>query len=291
MTEPPPLRAPTQLDLSRPINPLRAEPGVEIVLRGSFQSTHDGSIVDAATTSWSGEAPGGASVDAGGLVDFAQGGLHMLSRDPVTHEVHAIVTGQQGPACTAAGLTSPCLPLRLQAQGNTRLMTTEAWQRSLKGAIVVEVPESPLLARELHAIKQRETLFGCLGAAVVVGAAGALLWRRHKQQRSSPRAQLAALARRVREKAERADPIVAAPLLPALDGAIARIDKGRIDPLSSEAKRVSELLSRVDGQLDQTAERLHARSQREVTDELVREVESALEAVDETLSLSDTHQR
>ena len=48
------------LDLARPAVHVDVSPGGEIVLRGSYQSTHDGSVIDAATTTWPKETPGGA---------------------------------------------------------------------------------------------------------------------------------------------------------------------------------------------------------------------------------------
>src|SRR6185437_8760031 len=101
----------TPLPLDLPAIHVDVEPGGEIVLKGAFHSKHDGSIVDAATTTWPPEAPGGASVDTGGLVDFEAGGFHVTSRDPVKHEVHAVVKSEGGEACAALGVTAPCLPL------------------------------------------------------------------------------------------------------------------------------------------------------------------------------------
>ena len=71
-----------KLALDRIVQPVNVEPGGEIILRGSFTSAHDGTTIDAATTQWPAGAPGGASVDAGGLIDFEAGGFHMTSRDP-----------------------------------------------------------------------------------------------------------------------------------------------------------------------------------------------------------------
>lgn len=56
-------------------------PGGEIVVKGSFYSAHDGSTIDAAATIWPENAPGGASADSGGLIDFAAGGFRVSSRD------------------------------------------------------------------------------------------------------------------------------------------------------------------------------------------------------------------
>src|SRR5262245_59680311 len=126
---------PQPLVLNRPAIAVDVTPGGEIILRGSYQSTHDGSIVDAAVTTWPADAPGGASVDAGGLIDFEAGGFHLTSRNIATHEVHAVATGGPAPACAAFGVASPCLALRVEPQARTRLLTMDAWTKSLKGGI------------------------------------------------------------------------------------------------------------------------------------------------------------
>jgi len=48
-----------------------------------------------------------------GLVDLEAGGFRMTSRDPVSHEVHAIATGKGGEVCAALHSEAPCLPVRL----------------------------------------------------------------------------------------------------------------------------------------------------------------------------------
>jgi hypothetical protein len=279
------------LDLSRPAAHVEVSPGGEIVLRGSYQSTHDGSVIDAATTTWPREAPGGGSVDPGGLIDFERGGLHMTSRDPVTHEVHAVATGEAGSVCAAAGVASPCLPLRLSPLGNSRLLTADAWRSSLKGGIAVEVPVPPIYAPAAAEARGHLGLIGGTLAALGLALAGAVLWKQHKLRQASPRAQLLALARRVQLKATRADPVVAAPLAPALEAAFRRLESGRIDPTSAEGKRVSQMLRHVDQRLDATEQRLQSQEQQRAADELVREVEIALEAGEETLALDQRQGR
>ncbi|HVY49314.1 MAG TPA: hypothetical protein VHB21_25660, partial [Minicystis sp.] len=136
----------TLLPLDRAAVHVDVAPGGEIVLRGALESTHDGSIVDAATTTWPNGAPGGAAVDAGGLVDLEAGGFHMTSRDAGKHEVHAIATGDPAPACAAARVAAPCLPLRLAPAAHARLLTVDAWAHSLKGGVSLEVIAPPAYA-------------------------------------------------------------------------------------------------------------------------------------------------
>ena len=60
----------------------------------------------------------------------------------------------------------------------------------------------------------------------------------------------------------------------------------RVDATSKEGKRVASVLSRVEATLDQAAHEARADQEREVADELVREVESALEAAAEAEALA-----
>ncbi len=274
----PPLTLPLRPDA--PPLTLDVTPGGEIILRGSYTSTHDGSVVDAATTTWPAGAPGGASVDPGGLVDFAAGGFHVTSRDPVTHEVHAIATGEAGPACTLAGVTH-CLPLRLREGARGRLLKDGDWARSLKGAIAVEVVAPPAYAPAATAARDAAPWLAAVGSVLGLTLGAAAIWRFHKKRAASPRAQLLALARQVQAKAHRADPILAAPLAPALDGALRRLEADEIDPTTAEGIRVRAMLQRVDTRLDEASHQ--ARSQREqaLADELTQDIELAFEAADE----------
>lgn len=265
-----------QIDPGRPVTPVTVQRGEEIILRGSFTSTRDGSIVDAATTTWPADAPGGASVDAGGLIDFAGGGWHVTSRDPVKHEVHAVATGPGG-ACSAAGIEREvsCLPLRTLPQARSRLITNQEWVESLKGGITVEIPTPPLVAVAPSTVPYLQ------GAAVLVGVGllAAVGWAVHRRRARSPAGQLLALADRVRARLRTADPVLAAALTPAIDAALASVRRRRVDPTSKEGKRVAEALLRVERRIDAAA----AAEQEQAADELVQEVESALEAADEVL--------
>lgn len=277
---PDPAPAPTQLGFDRPAVPVEVEPGGEIVLRGAFHSKHDGSIVDAATTTWPAGAPGGASIDHGGLIDFEAGGFHMTSRDPVTHEVHAIAKGEPGQACAALGVASPCLPLRLQKQAVSRLMTVSDWSSSLSGgggAITLKVLNPPPYAPPPAAVPY---VWGAVGI-VAVGLAGVLGARWRKRRAASPAAQLVALAKRVQDKLGRADAVLAAPLAPAVETALKSLKQRKVDASSAEGKRVAAVLVRVEARLDASADEVRADEEQRAADELVHEMESALEAADE----------
>lgn len=278
-----PLTFPVRLDV--PVQHVDIQPGGEIVLRGSFRSTHDGSTLDAATTTWPAEAPGGASVDSGGLVDFEAGGFHMTSRDPATHEVHAVATGEGGPACAAAGVAAPCLPLRVLPQARTRLLTMDQWTSSLKGGITAEVIAPPAYAPAADAASSAAPYLGV--AAGVLATAGVLLltMRARRRRAASPAGQLALLAARVQAKLRDAEAVAAAPLQPAVARAIERLRERRVDAGSSEGRRVRVLLERVEASIDARREKARAEEEQAAADELVRDIESALEAADEALQL------
>jgi hypothetical protein len=265
-----------KLSLTQPALPVDVSPGGEIILRGSFISTRDGSIVDAATTTWPQEAPGGGSIDAGGLIDFEAGGFHVTSRDVAKHEVHAIAVGDSGPVCAALQAGTRCLPLRAQ-QAHTRLITLQEWTSSLQGNISVEVVAPPVYAPPPAAVPYVEAAAGILAAGVIAFVA----LRYRKRRAASPAGQLIALGKRVREKLSSADVIVAAPLAPAIETALKALRARRIDATSAEGKRIAAVLARVEVRLDESGERARAHEEQQAADELVREFESALEAADE----------
>jgi hypothetical protein len=253
-------------------------PGGEIVLRGSYTSAHDGSIVDAATTTWPKDAPGGASVDTGGLFEISEPyGLHLTSRDPVTHEVHAVATGEGDAACSAFGVAPPCLPLRVRLMATNRLMTAADFEGSLKGGITLEVTAPPAVYVPPSSAPYLQAAGGVFAAAVI----GLVALRYRRRQAESPTGRLLALGRRVRDKLARADAVVAAPLAPAIETALKALRARRIDAASAEGKRIADVLQRVEIRLEESGKRARADQEQQAADELVREFESALEAADE----------
>jgi hypothetical protein len=266
-----------KFDPQVPIVPINAPAGTEIVLKGSFTSRHDGSVIDAATTTWPAESPGGAKVDAIGLFDLESGGLHMTSRNTATHEVHAIVKDTGGEACAAVGVSSPCLVVNKQI-ALQRLLTQGDYAKSLDGNLIVEVPEPappPLVPQPAVPYLQ-------VGAGIAIAAIVCLLALRWKKGRDgSAEGQLLALSRKVKAQLERADQVVAAPLKPTVDAAMKAIREKRVDASSKEGKRVADALRRVNERLDATMREEQAAKEQEAADELLREMESALEAAEE----------
>lgn len=257
-----------------------ARVGDEVVLQGAYTSTFDGSVTDAATTTWPKDAPGGGSVDAGGVFEISDAyGLHLASRDPATHEVHAVVTGDGAEACAAFGVAAPCLPSRLRAQALSRLMPRDEWASTLQGRITLAVPPPPAIAPPPGVVPYLSYGAG----ALAVFAACALALRYRKRRAESPAGRLLAQARRVRDKLARADGVVAAPLAPAVDAAIEALRARRVDAASGEGKRIAAALQRVELRLDTSVRDARALEEQQAADELVREFESALEAADEVM--------
>jgi hypothetical protein len=270
---------PVPLRLDVPATPVVVRRGEEVVLRGSFKSTLDGSVVDAATTTWPAGAPGGASLDQGGLVDLAGGGFRVTARDPVTHEVHAMATGEAAPACAAAGVSAPCLPLRTISLSQSRLVTVTDWQRSLVGEITVEAPQPPSVVAPLAepAPPWAWMALGVVAAITALGSAIAV----QRSRAGSAEGKLLALAKRVRAKLGTADPVLAAPLSPALESALVAVKRRRVRADSAEGRRIAEVLVRVETAIERGSELARAEAERELVDDLAREVESALEAAAE----------
>jgi hypothetical protein len=266
-----------KVDLNVPILPISAAPGTKIIIRGSFISRHDGSIIDAVTTSWPKDAPGGESVDPIGLMDLDAGGLHMMSRDIPKHEVHAVVTDAPGQACSAAGVSSPCLVLNNQLALKRLLTTREMWS-TMNGSMTVEVPPPlapPIVPATAVPVLQ---IFAAFFLLILVAIAG---WRWKRTKENSAEGQLLALSRKVMAQLQKADQVIAAPLKPTVDAAVKAIVEKRVDAASKEGQRVADALRRVNERLESTAREERAAKEQEAADELLREMESALEAAEE----------
>ncbi len=270
------------IDLSRLAEHVAVEPGGEIRLKGSFHSTFDGAEIDAATTTWPADAPGGASVDAGGLIDFKAGGFHVTSRDPKTHEVVAVATGDPAPVCAKLGVQAPCLPLRMLPLSQSRLVTMDEWRSSLKGAITLEVvaPPPPAAYAPVVDAATHPAVLGVAGAAGLAAVIG-LAWIVRRRQKLSPRGQMRDLVARVSRKLGTADAVFVATVSPVMKRAATILDERRVDPSSKEGQRVRDILLRVESRLDEAAADAKAAKEQAVADELAAEMEAALEAARE----------
>lgn len=274
---------PTPLPLDRPLA-VDVRPGGEITVTGSCYLSHDGSVIDAATTTWPKEAPGGASVEPIGLVDAQASGLSLASRDAAGHVAKFVYDGQPTAVCQAAGIQGACIVPNTMKLAVDRGIPRADFLQKLKGAegcLQVEVPAPPPLAPLAPAFPFL-VVTAAIGAAVAVSLVALRVWNR---QRQSPAGQLLALAKRVKGKLQGADAVVAAPLGRAVETAMRALEAGRVDAASAEGKRVASVLLRVETQLDVKAAEARAEQEKEAADELVREVESALEAAEEASAL------
>jgi hypothetical protein len=269
------------LPLDRPLA-LDLRPGGEIVVTGSCYLSHDGSTIDAATTYWPKDAPGGESRDPVGLVDAAASGLELTSRAP--KEVHFVYSGEPSASCKAAGIDGPCIIPSTMKLAVSRGIPSAELLTKLKGAngcLRVDIPDPSPLAPAAPALPYLGIALG-LGAAIALGL---IAVRVRKKRQASPAGQLLALARRVQGKLRGADAVLAAPLSRAVGTALSALSAGRVDPASDEGKRVAAVLMRVETRLDSHAAEARADQEREAADELVREVESALEAAEEASAI------
>ncbi len=270
------------LDPAQPARHVSISPGGELRFSGSLVSS-DGAVIDAATTSW----PDGehAGIDAGGMVDFAGGGLRLTSRDPQSHEVVAIATGGDAPLCEAAGVASPCIALRLGPLARTRLLTRDEMVSSLQGRITVEYvappppPEPSVVKDAARSPIGVSVLLAALAASVVF-----LGWAARRRAQATPIGRLRLLVRRVERKLSLADAALAVTLRPVVKKALAVIEQKKV-PSAAQTARIHDALTRVEQCLDQIATSAVEARSREVADQLLFEMQSALDAAAEARAL------
>ncbi len=281
-----------KLPIDKLVHPLSVPPGTELTFSGSYR-TQDGATLDAATTTWPAGESGPAGVDAGGIIDFAAGGLRMVSRDPTTHEVVAIVTGDEGPVCKALGTKSPCLVLRTVPLSRTRLVTVNELTKSMMGGITVKHFEPPpppppsVLAPAADLLKHPATI--SLLAVSTLAGVGALAWVIRRRQQLSAEGQLRALTKRVQAKLQAADAALVATLTPALKRVVSSVSNKKLDAQSPEAERVKALLLRIESSIEDSQRAKENAKQQAAADELVIEMEAAMEAAEETMRAARHH--
>jgi hypothetical protein len=210
-----------------------------------------------------------------------------VSRNPDTHEVVAVVTGEDGKVCKTLGVKSPCLVTRTIPLSRTRLQTVADLSASMVGGITIRYaappppPAPPVLTPVRDFLVHPATIAsGALG--VVVGV-GALAWVVRRRQRLSAEGQLKLLTARVREKLATADAALVATLGPALERVVTSVRKKKLDAGSAEAERVRAVLLRIESSIDDSRRKKERAEQQAVADELVLEMEAAVEAAEETL--------
>ena len=114
-----------------------ARAGDVVTVRGSVRTSFDGTVFDATTHT----DTTGAHV--GGLYALDGTGLRVAEQHTGSHEIALVVTGDDGPACHAAGLASPCLLPRTSEIAHERLLTVKELEQTLTGDVQVVVPPAP----------------------------------------------------------------------------------------------------------------------------------------------------
>jgi hypothetical protein len=181
--------------------------GGTLTIRGAVRSSHDGSVIDAATTM----RGAGAATASGGLLDFEAGGLRLVGQNQENHEYQFASAGQ-GDGCTMAGLPSPCLIPRLLPLAQERLLVVADFSASLTGVLSMDAPESPVTWRSRWPLG----LLAGLGVATLMG----LRIRRRAQTSLYRDAQH--LMHRLQKRLRKGDPVHQRLLLPLhalVDGA------------------------------------------------------------------------
>ena len=263
--------------LNSPAVPVYVQAGEEIVVHGLFRSTLDGSVIDVSATT--GGPPG---ADPGGLIDFEAGGFHVVSRDLANHEVHAVAI--EGPtSCAQLGISGGrCLPLRLVPLAHSRLVTVDAFRASLKGMMTAELPSGPVGAwpTERHGHSPMPYVAALAFVIPILALLfGVMTWS--KARARSPIGRLVALADRVKYKADRADPALAAPLMPVVKAAMTALRSRKIDASSPQGIRVAQTLEQLEARLDHKAVAARNDREREVADGLIHEMDDAVRAAEE----------
>ena len=284
---------PLPLALDRAAEPVNTPPGGEVVLQGALTSRHDGSVVDAGSTTWPEGSPGGAWVEPRGIIDWEAGGFRVTSSDPAHHEYHVVATDAPGVACQALGVASPCLPLRLHQQALSRLVTTQEWVASLReggGGITVTllnpvtepaafVPPTPLDAMTV-VLATLAVSAGLLGLLRVTAAV--LGWRRARL--NSPSWRFLTLLRRLETRVRHADASFSVCLSPVLRQARRYLKERRFDAASPEGEGLMSALERVESELAADTQRERSAAEEAAAAELVQDLETALEVAREARS-------
>jgi hypothetical protein len=165
------------------VTTLSVDPGAHVVMHGIVRTSVDGSMFDA-LMQWDGLSAGASR--AGGLLDPVAGGLDVVGQRTDHHAYDLVPTGAPGPACVAAGVSSPCLVPRLADLGHDRLRTGAEFASSLEGSIEIEVMEPP--AAPLLTLREVATVAVMVGVAAFVLALAMALRRRARSPMGRVRA-------------------------------------------------------------------------------------------------------
>ena len=263
--------------------PARSAEPSPIVLQGSFTSSFDGTVIDAAASSWRGDGPGAyATVDRGGLFDLAGGGLQLLSHDAAAHLVTVAQTGGPAPACARHGVSAPCLVWRPQL-AHSRLLTQGDWLASLRGELTAH-RDGPLLPIDGAGAVHHATAAPWVVLAMVTLMLAVVSLVVLRRRRHSAAARLRRAGKRLTRRIERQDPVLEVTLRPVLLRATESVESGRLDPASNAGRCVIEALLRLERCLETQAEQHRRQAQEQLAEQLIDEVALALEAAAEANS-------
>jgi hypothetical protein len=141
------------------VTALPLDPGATFAIHGLVRTSLDGSVFDVA---WQSDGLSPGHWRTGGLFDLAAGGLRIsglrVGPQHPDHEYTLTSTGPVGPACVAAGLSTPCLVPRTAELAHERLQTVAEFASTLSGGVEMDPAVVPPIPRET------------LNEAAVVGA-------------------------------------------------------------------------------------------------------------------------
>ncbi len=264
------------LSMTEAVHPVAVDPGGEVIIRGAVRSSHDGTVFDALTS-----RPGATGVEGdgepvlGGLYDVEAGGWHVVSRDMRAHAYRLSATGSPGAACTEAGVSSPCLPLRLLPLAQSRLLAVADFARSMSGEVTLEVLDPDSTPVRAPPFVERYGVAMGVGAVALAGVALAARTLRRRAQ--TPEAKLRRTAAKVRARLASGDP-VHKQLAPSIDALVKHAEE-----LSSLRDR---LRTRV-ASTDRAALTIRRESLSAQVDKGVTEASRARDLVDEQLARLD----
>lgn len=257
-------------------------PGETVVLRGALRSATDGSVVDGFRIVRAAELADGDGQDPAGLIHFGAGGLRVVAYDPGAHAVTARAMAGPAPGCVQLGVDSPCLVLRSKALAHQQLLTVAEWQRTLSGSIEVDVRQVPGLLVEQRGASGAASPWPAMAAAVAAATVllALLAWACWRWRRS-PHRQLAWLLRTTARAARQANPVLAEVLQPALRATSSAVRHRELDPTSPAGQRLAAALRGLRADLRRQALARRRRAEREIADELLGQVDVALQAAAE----------
>ena len=223
-----------------------------------------------------------------GLIDFGAGGFEIVAQDGAAHQVQAVATGAEAPACRALGLAAPCLPLRMGHLAHGRLLTVREFTASLRGELTVEVPpRATLMVTDVDPSGAESSAGWAADLALSFAVAWAVavccvfLWLIYRRWAGSARRRWVRLLRRLERTVMSADPVLSQVLTPALTSMVRALRDRRLDADSVEGRRLEQSLRQLHSELLSGILEKRRIDRRQVADELAGQLQLAVEAAAE----------